>query len=307
LVDSAISPGEAPLVSDGLNKILKNPRGVLLVCQSDQTLGALASILHQSNESALTAQNAKDAWDCIKSGAIGCVVQDLTQSSADALTLFRACRSCHSTSQIPFLFLIKKDYKIVKLELSGPEVVRDSWLVLPCSAQLFLTAVRSLMEQKNREAELLAPMSALQAANELNQTLQKKDDAEESLLDAKNAVFAGQLGQLDVTKILSMIEPLRLTGVLRVADGKRAGSVHFVDGAVRHAELNDIEGADALFLLFHLKGGAFRFDLSPPTPKRTIEGNTMALLLEGLRQMDEAKAMVKAFQEKRQGASAPAG
>jgi DNA-binding response OmpR family regulator len=287
-------------VSDGLSKILKNPRGVLLVCQSDQTLGALAGILHQSSESAVTAQTAKDAWDCIKSGHIGCVVQDLTQANTDALTLFRACRSCHNTSQIPFLFLIKKDYKIVKLELTGPEVVRDSWLVLPCSAQLFLTAVRSLLEQKNREAELLAPMSALQAANELNQTLQtNRDEDAESLLDAKNAVFAGQLGQLDVTKILSMIEPLRLTGILRVADGKRAGSVHFVDGSVRHSELNDIEGADALFLLFHLKGGAFRFDLSPPTPKRTIEGNTMALLLEGLRQMDEAKAMVKAFQDKR--------
>jgi hypothetical protein len=29
----------------------------------------------------------------------------------------------------------------------------------------------------------------------------------------------------------------------------------------------------------------------------------MALLLEGLRQMDEAKAMVKAFQQKRAGSS----
>jgi hypothetical protein len=113
-------------------------------------------------------------------------------------------------------------------------------------------------------------------------------------------VFSGQIGQLDVTKILGMIEPLRLTGVLRVADEQREGSVHFISGAARHAELNEIEGPDALFLLFHLKSGSFRFDTSAPGDKRTIEGNTMALLLEGLRQMDEAKAMVKAFRDKRQ-------
>ncbi|HYF49614.1 MAG TPA: DUF4388 domain-containing protein [Planctomycetota bacterium] len=283
-----------------MSKVIKSPRGVLLVCQSDQTLGALAAILSQNNESALTAQNAADAWDCVKSGAVGCVVQDLTQTNPDMLTLFRACRSSQAWSLIPFLFLTKKDSKITKLDGAGPEYVKDSWLALPCSAQLFLTAVRSLLEQKAREAELLAPVSAMQAAKELGQTLAPKDAAPELLADAKNAVFAGQLGQLDVTKILSMIEPLRLTGVLRVADGKRVGNVHFIDGAVRHSELNDIEGADALFLLFHLKSGAFRFDVTPPTEKRTIEGNTMALLLEGLRQMDEAKAMVKAFQEKRQ-------
>jgi len=286
-------------VAEGTSRVIKSPRGVLLVCQSDQTLGALASILNQSNESALTAQNVADAWDCVKSGAVGCVVQDLTQTNPDLLTLFRACRSTHASAQIPFLFLIKKDYKITRLDASGPEYVKDSWLALPCSAQLFLTAVRSLLDQKTRESELLAPIAAMQAAQELGQELHPRDGPE--LLDnARNAVFAGQLGQLDVTKILSMIEPLRLTGVLRVADGKRLGNVHFVNGAVRHSELNDIEGADALFLLFHLKTGAFRFDITLPIERRTIEGNTMALLLEGLRQMDEAKAMVKAFQDKRQ-------
>jgi hypothetical protein len=130
--------------------------------------------------------------------------------------------------------------------------------------------------------------------------------APEDLLNAHGAVFAGKLGTLDVTKIISMIEPLRLTGVLTVSDGKRMGLVHFIEGAVRHAELHDIEGADALFLLFHLKSGAFRFDLEPPAQKRSIEGNTMSLLLEGLRQMDEAKAIIKAFQQNRSGASSTA-
>jgi hypothetical protein len=117
-------------------------------------------------------------------------------------------------------------------------------------------------------------------------------------------IFSGRLGVLDCTKIISMIEPLRLGGMLSLTDGKRAGHIYFIDGAVRHAELHDIEGADALFLLFHLKHGAFRFELQSASPKRTIEGNTMALLLEGLRQMDEAKAIIKTFQQNRTGTGA---
>lgn len=109
----------------------------------------------------------------------------------------------------------------------------------------------------------------------------------------KQEVFAGRLGILDVPRIMSMVEPLRLTGALRVADGRmRIGHVHFINGAVRHADLHELEGAEALFALFHFQKGAFRFDLTPPTPNQSIEGNTMMLLLEGLRKKDEAQQLV---------------
>jgi CheY-like chemotaxis protein len=275
-----------------------NPRSVLLVCQSDNTLGALAAILHQANETALTAQNIKDAWDCVKAGAVACIVQDLTTMGSDALTLFRHCRSTSQSSRIPFLFLVKKDYKVSKLDGWGPEVARDGYLVLPCSSQLFLTAVRALLEQRVRESTIISANEGGGAkGSSMLQGVAGKPEADDML--NVGGLFAGKLGMLDVTKLLSMFEPMKVTGMLRLTDGKRIGSIHFIEGSVRHAELNEIEGPDALFLLFHLKSGAFRFDTTEPTEKRTIEGNTMALLLEGLRQMDEAKAMVLAFKTRK--------
>src|SRR5205814_6616749 len=94
-----------------------------------------------------------------------------------------------------------------------------------------------------------------------------------------NALFSGKLGTLQFSQILGLIEPLRLTGALKLFDGVRTGSVHFVEGKVHHAELNEIEGSEALFLLFHLNKGTFQFEVGPPTPLRTVEGNTMSLLL----------------------------
>ena len=288
-----------------------NTRSVLLVCQSENTLGALAAILHQADEQALTAQTAKDAWDCVKMGTVACVVQDVTTMGGDALTLFRAVRSAQQTSRIPFLFLVKKDYKVTKLDAFGAEIARDGYLMLPCSSQLFLTAVRALLEQKVRETQTnLPPLPAAPSAGSGNTIALLKGGtllgmapgpkAEADELLSAPGVLSGKLGALDVTKLLTMIEPMKMTGSLKLTDGKRVGSVYFVEGAVRHAELNEIEGPDALFLLFHLKSGAFRFDVTEPIEKQTIEGNTMMLLLEGLRQMDEAKAMVMAFKSKRQ-------
>jgi len=115
------------------------------------------------------------------------------------------------------------------------------------------------------------------------------------------ALLEGQLGDIDVTKILGIIEPLRMTGILTVTDGKRIGEIHFVEGAVWHAAFADIEGPDALFLLFHMQSGHFHFNLGKAIERRSIQANTMALLLEGMRQMDESKRLIKEFQDKRGG------
>ena len=276
-------------------------RGVLLICFSEETLGALVEILQQAGESCLTPPSLHDAWICVKNDVVGCVVLDLTGPAADAASFLRACRSSQKSSHVPFLFLVSNADEIPKLDTNGPELSHDSWLVLPSSAEVFLSKTRMLLEQKGgtKVVQRFGATKSVIAAAVTDKPAAAPAPQPEELLSAQGSVFAGKLGVLDVTKIISMIEPLRLTGVLTVSDGKRMGLVHFIEGAVRHSELHDIEGADALFLLFHLKNGAFRFDLEPPTQKRTIEGNTMSLLLEGLRQMDEAKAIIKNFQQNR--------
>jgi len=256
------------------------------------------AILQQAGETALAPQSIRDAWECVRGNIVGCIILDLTGPAGESMAFFRAARSYSKSVTTPFLFLINGTEQIPKLESFGTESVSDSWLVLPSSADQFLDKVRSLLSQRTPVyVPTFAPRRAGATAMGIQPPLVVLPD---DLLKIPG-VFSGKLGVLDVTKILSMVEPLRLTGVLSVSDGKRYGQIHFVEGAVRHAELHDIEGADALFLLFHLKSGAFRFDLEQPTSKKTIAGNTMALLLEGLRQMDEAKAIIKAFRDTRPG------
>ncbi len=292
---------------------------MLLVCRSGTTLGALASILNKANVTTLTAQTGADAWEIMRSGAVGSVVHDLTNFTNDAFVFFRSCRSSRNTFAVPFLFLTTGDYVAPKFDGVWPETARDAWLSLPCPSQQFLAAVRNLIDANTQSAPapivLAKPPDAIPTPRAATLPVQSQGKRMGSgvynmlAVEAaalQDALFAGKLGTLNFSQILGVIEPLRLTGALKLFDGVKTGTVHFVDGKVYHAELNEIIGSEALFLLFHLNKGSFQFEISPPTQFRTVEGNTMSLLLEGMRKMDEAKAMVSAIKERQNtGAYAP--
>ncbi len=298
---------------------------VLLVCRCSNTLGALAAILNKAGSAVLTAQTPVDAWKIVRRGAVGCVVLDITLLSHDALQLFRACRTSRNTFGIPFLFLTTIDCLTPKFEDVWPETARDAWISLPCPSPQFLTAVRNLLAANVRMA--MPPIETSAPADHMDGSVTPPVGLSPVLKNAsgtnrapptqsgrlavnaanlENAIFSGKLGTLQFSQILGLIEPLRLTGTLKIFDGVRTGDVYFVDGKVHHAELNEIVGSEALFLLFHLNKGSFQFEMGPPTTFRTVEGNTMSLLLEGMRQMDEVKASISAFKERQNtGAYAP--
>jgi DNA-binding response OmpR family regulator len=296
--------------------------GVLLVCRSANTLGALASILNKAGSIVLTAQTPTDAWDIVRRGTVGCVVLDVTHLTHDSMGLFRACRSSRNTFSIPFLFLTTDNCIPPKFDGVWPETARDAWLALPCPAPQFLSAVRNLLaanvpqnpapiQMDDNEPDVDA--SKVSTPTRRAVPVQSKRRAATGVFNPAqtqsgmlavnadglaNALFSGKLGTLQFAQILNLIEPLRLTGALKIFDGVRTGDVHFVDGKVHHAELNEIVGSEALFLLFHLSKGSFQFEPGPATQFRTVEGNTMHLLLEGMRKMDEAKASISAMKER---------
>lgn len=291
---------------------------VLIVCRCNNTLGALASILNKAGSAVLTAQTAVDAWKIVRRGAVGCVILDITALSHDALQLFRACRTSRNTYSIPFLFLTTDNCVTPNFDDVWPETARDAWIALPCPSPQFLTAVRNLLAANvhmamspNSSAEMedgsVTPAVALLPVQKNAPKSQSSRLANNAITaPQESAIFSGKLGTLQFSQILGLIEPLRLTGALKICDGVRTGDVYFVEGKVHHAELNEIVGSEALFLLFHLTKGSFQFELGPPTTFRTVEGNTMSLLLEGMRQMDEVKASITAFKERQNtGAYAP--
>ncbi|MBI3832114.1 MAG: DUF4388 domain-containing protein [Planctomycetes bacterium] len=279
------------------------PLEILIISRDEHKLGLFAEILGKIGAPVLTAQSVEDAWECVKAGAVGVVVHDLTYPMPDDTLLMRATRSSPTTYNIPYLFVTRNDQPQPILQPVGDEQVLDAWIVLPCPSQQFCNKVLVLMDVSRQQQAKLAAQAAVEVGKAIALSAPgaaaPQETAGSQAEPATTSIFRGKLGAFDIVKIMSMLEPLKLTGTLVVTDEKREGRIHFVDGSVRHANMNEMIGPDALFLLFHLKKGDFRFEPGEPTAERTIQGNTMGLLLEGMRQMDEAKTIIKRLQERR--------
>lgn len=283
---------------------------VLVVCRSPQVLATLAAVLQSAGERVLTAGTIEDAWECVRMGGIGVVVQDLTACQAEDFLFVRTLRSTSGTNGIPVIGLTQAGLLLPELAPLGEESVKDAFLKVPCPGHQLVALVREVRASSNtsttavpmldeQTAGLPTPAVALPPVGDVAalEVGSRRSSAHES--NAKLGLFAGQLGAIDVAKILSMLESLNLTGSLHLNEGKHDGQIFFVDGMVWHAAIADIEGPDALFLLFHLNKGEFRFEVGEPVQKRTIQGNSMQLLLEGMRQMDEAKRAIVEHQKRR--------
>ncbi len=105
----------------------------------------------------------------------------------------------------------------------------------------------------------------------------------------------GQLGQIPLADLVQLFHANRRSGVVELtrtqANGPReTGAVWLQDGNVVHAKVGShVQAEKALFRLLAWRDGRFTFTSETLTPATTITAPTRVLLLEGLRQLDEAE------------------
>jgi response regulator RpfG family c-di-GMP phosphodiesterase len=99
---------------------------------------------------------------------------------------------------------------------------------------------------------------------------------------------SGSLREMGLPDMVQVLFHGRKSGGLRIraAQGK-GGEIHFLEGNVVHALWGDLAGADAFYAMLRLADGDFALDPSFQPTTRTIHESSEALLLEGMRRLDE--------------------
>jgi CheY-like chemotaxis protein len=278
-------------------QILRNSTqyAVLVVSRRPEVVANVEDLLLKAGESVFVAKDLRNAWDNIKLGRIGLVVLDCCQPGHDELTLLSTVRALPATADVSFLFLKNPGVAIPNLPLEGDDRTHDSWLDYPCTLQNISVSVTRLLQQRAYSRRLKAQQAP--ASGSSGKMAATDSNLQASVSAAFPGMFNGRLGELDVPKLLAMLAPMNMTGILTVKSGnKRKGQIHLVNGAVWHATFqgsNGVQGSDALFIIFRMKDGKFTFDTAEPPSQRTIQGNTMGLLLESMRDSDETQALVQ--------------
>ncbi len=101
--------------------------------------------------------------------------------------------------------------------------------------------------------------------------------------------MAGDLSEFKPPELIQNLAQGGKTGRLRVRAGAREGWVLFQLGAVFDAGLGPRKAEEAVYALLALEEGSFEFANEPVEGEPVIRHPTSALLMEGLRRMDEAR------------------
>ena len=136
--------------------------------------------------------------------------------------------------------------------------------------------------------------------------ISKADDLEDIVSRIKNvlvrerrrstppraATEEGLVGSLDTVDLPEILQFLALGQksarvVLTTSDGE--GDVWLSSGNIVHATCGTQTGESALNVMLGWSAGRFRINHGVAAPQRTIQGDTMSVLLEGLRIRDEAQ------------------
>ena len=107
--------------------------------------------------------------------------------------------------------------------------------------------------------------------------------------------FRGDLKQVSVPDLLQLLGANRRSGTLSLSTPGGQGEVRLLDGEVVDAVYRRVDGEKALIRLLGEGEGSFAFVGGSPATLRRIERPTSALMMDGVRQLDETKRLEKAL------------
>jgi response regulator RpfG family c-di-GMP phosphodiesterase len=98
---------------------------------------------------------------------------------------------------------------------------------------------------------------------------------------------SGSLVEMGLPDMVQVLWHGRKSGSLKIRSGTSSGEIHFVGGQIYNALWATLRGEEAFFAMLKLVDGDFALDPNFTAPQQVIMDSPEALLLEGMRRMDE--------------------
>jgi len=102
------------------------------------------------------------------------------------------------------------------------------------------------------------------------------------------SVVRGNLQQMNTMDLFQSLELGHKTCRLTLTNASQRCDLYFNDGQINHARYGGLQGDEAVFKVLTWTEGLFEIDFSASSSEQTTTRSTQALLMEGLRLLDEA-------------------
>jgi len=158
-----------------------------------------------------------------------------------------------------------------------------------------LMATRADISEKLATQDHLAdeyvekPFFLKEAIQRIKRVIDKIALEKMSKSSSSDGIVRGNLSQMNVIDLVQSLEMGRKSCLLTLTrDGEKC-EMYFSEGQVPHAVYGSLQGDQAVFKVLSWTDGNFQINFDGKTKQQTTTLNTQGLLMEGLRQLDEAR------------------
>ena len=179
----------------------------------------------------------------------------------EAFRVLKHLRADWSTRRVPFILITDQENPALRV-------------------QAFQQGADGFFHADNDVEELLARIDSM---------LQRGTIGRRKRAPRRRRGVSGQLENLPLPEIVQLLNMGKRTGCVTLSSGGIQGQLWFHQGDLVHAQLGATVGETAFFGLLHWTEGEFSIRPDAASNQRTIQNDTMFLVIEGLRLVDEAR------------------
>jgi DNA-binding response OmpR family regulator len=196
---------------------------------------------------------ADQALKVAEAGNVRYVLSEVELAPFDGFELLQRLRRAEKTASVPFLFVARSsDAAAVDRAFS---LGAQDYVVKPTTGDVLAGKLRRMQ----------APT-------------QKSD---------VSTGVAGSLKDLALPDLIQILFHGRKGGKLAVKSSGRNGELHFQEGRLAHALIDELAGEEAVYEMLTFTDGTFALDPSFQPTTTTIQTSPEMVILEGLRRLDE--------------------
>lgn len=200
-----------------------------------------------------TARSVDQAMRVLSQGETDLVVGEVDLGSADGLALLAEARKQPWGKDMPWVIYTVRQERAV-------------------AQRAFELGVLDYVNKPANADVLVAKLKAMLAQRATSRT---------------SRGVSGSLVEMGLPDMVQVLFHGRKSGNLRIRAREGNGEIHFQDGSVVNALWNEMRGEDAFYAMLKLREGEFGLDPTFKPTSRVIHQSAEALLLEGMRRLDE--------------------
>jgi DNA-binding response OmpR family regulator len=246
------------------------PSGLVLVIEDDEWVSRLLSgAIREVGYDVMVCGTAKAGIETANAVEPDCIICDIDLPDSDGYWVARTIRTEPSrVSVTPFLFLSALDDQESRLE--GFHVGADVYMTKPFRVDEVVAQVGALVQMASR--------------------LRRRRDSFLSAPTGETAAIEGDLDQMSIATVLTVLEMERRTGLFEVVSKKRRAQLEIAAGFIVAGTVGGtpVSALAALRTMLGWRLGRFSFAPLPPRDPPMSQKSIGAFLIEAVRLEDES-------------------